>query len=264
MTDTGVIRRASRIMHAIARAGSDGARLTEITDVTQLTRPTVHRILKDLIAVGLVTQMTDNSRYVLGNELVSLALSVPQPEWDLATMRGIAQSLADDVGDTVYVSTRQIDGVRYLIRAEGSYPVRALMVNEGEVKPFTSSYSGLALLSGLSAQTVDRALSAHLTDAPEGWWDDHPTEQEMRNQIGGVATRGFCGGPGLVIPGVSGVAAPVPSASGPPRFAVSISAVDSRLDDDRIAVLTPQLLATAHQLAAVTEDSIPQSLKESA
>ena len=248
MNDSGVIPRASRIMQAIATAGLEGARLTDLTEYTGLSRPTTHRILKDLAAEGLVSQDGESSRYRLGHELFLMALNAPSPDWDLPILRGIAQELADDVGDTVYISARELAGVRYLVRAEGSYPVRALMVEPGDVKPFTSSYSGLALLASTGAEAQSRALAAHLTDAPEGWWDEQHSDRQMRAQMEQVVRAGYCGGPGLVMPGVSGMAAPVLRNGALPLLAVSISAIDARLDDERIRELVPRLLHAARHI----------------
>ena len=197
---------------------------------------------------------TDSSRYLLGPELVMLALSAPPLPWDLPSLQSIAQSLADDVGDTVYVSTRALEGVRYLVRAEGAFPVRAFMVDVGDVKPFTSSYSGLALLASQSPATIASALAAHLTDAPEGWWEEQHSDVQMRAQLDRLNEQGFCGGPGLVMPGVSGMAAPVPRNAGEPLLAVSISAIDSRLDESRISELAPRLLHAAAQISQLTPD----------
>ena len=252
MTDIGVIPRASRILHALASAGAEGARLTDLTASTGLSRPTAHRILKDLTVQGFVSQDGETSRYLLGRELVMLALSAPPLPWDLPSLQSIAQSLADDVGDTVYVSTRTLEGVRYLVRAEGDFPVRALMVGVGEVKPFTSSYSGLALLASSPPEVVSRALDAHLTDAPDGWWEQQQSETQMRAQLASVTDRGYCGGPGLVMPGVSGLAAPVHRSAGQPVLAISISAIDARLDDTRISQLAPRLLRAAGQISHLT------------
>lgn len=265
MNEIGVIPRASRILRMLAGSGAVGARLTDITDATGLSRPTAHRILKDLAGEGLVSQDEQSSRYFLGEELTLLALSAPQLTWDLPSLTSVAQSLAEDVGDTVYVSTRTLEGVRYLVRAEGDYPVRALMVDVGEIKPFTSSYSGLALLASSPEDVVIRALAAHLNDAPEGWWEEQHSESRMREQIVDVMTKGYCGGPGLVLPGVSGMAAPVESQTGIPLLAVSISAIDSRLDEDRIALLAPRLLAATRQISQlVSHQKQPPTLEQRA
>jgi DNA-binding IclR family transcriptional regulator len=126
------------------------------------------------------------------------------------------------------------------------------MVGVGEVKPFTSSYSGLALLASSPPDVISRALDAHLTDAPDGWWDQQQSETQMRAQLASVTNRGYCGGPGLVMPGVSGLAAPVHRSAGQPVLAISISAIDARLDDTRISQLAPRLLQAARQISLLT------------
>ncbi len=243
-----VITRTAAILAALARE-PEGARLLDLATATGIARPSVHRLLHDLIAVGYVSQ-GDDRKYHLGSGLFMLGLNAPNPGWDLTAIRPIAQRLADETGDTVYLSVRQFDGVHYLLRAEGSYPIRAQVVDVGDTKPYTSSYSGLALLATLSTRERENALRKRSFDVPEGWLGDTDVEQLLRNTIENVQTSGWCGGASIVYPGVAGMAALVPSHTQRPYMALSISAIDTRLTDDRIADLAPQLVAHAHEISA--------------
>ena len=51
------------------------------------------------------------------------------------------------------------------------------------------------------------------------------------------------------MPGISGMAAPIPSATRQPYMTVSISAVEDRLHADRVKELAPQLLKTARDMS---------------
>jgi len=244
-----VVARAATILAAVARS-SDGARLVDLANETGIARPSVHRLLGDLIEVGYITQGPDRL-YRLGSGLFMLGLNAPTPGWDLAAIRPIAQALADETGDTVYLSVRQFDGVHYLVRAEGDYPIRAQLVDVGDTKPYTSSYSGLALLSTLSPAEQTKAIAARTFDVPEGWLGETDIPQLLRHTIVDVQSQGWCGGASIVYPGVAGMAALVPSSTQRPYMAISISAVEARLTDKRIAELSTPLLAAANEISSL-------------
>ena len=242
-----VVARAATILSAVAQS-SDGARLVDLAVSTGIARPSVHRLLHDLIEVGYVTQ-GDDRKYRLGTGLFMLGLNAPTPGWDLAQIRPVAARLAEATGDTVYLSVRQFDGVHYLLRAEGEYPIRAQVVDVGDTKPYTSSYSGLALLSTQSSAEQAKALERRAFDVPEGWLGDADVPEILRTTLEAVQAQGWCGGASIVYPGVAGMAALVPSRTQRPYMAISISAVESRLTDKRIKELSPRLMAAAQEIS---------------
>lgn len=250
MQPAHVIARAATILNAVARTSGEGARLVDLSTETAIARPTVHRMLQELISVGFVVQGEDRL-YRLGPSLFMLGLNAPSPGWDLARIRPVAEELAKKTGDTVYVSVRQFDGVHYLLRAEGDYPIRAHVVNVGDTKPFTSSYSGLALLAHLPGLEQEKALASREFDAPEGWLGDVDIDALLRRNLAQVKAQGYCAGASVVMPGVSGIAAPIASSTQRPYMAISISAVESRLTSERIQKLAPALLAAAQEISTL-------------
>lgn len=246
-----VVERVARILRVISAQGAAGARLKDIAIDAGIARPTVHRLLTELAAVGYVAQRADR-RYTLGPTLFSLGLSAPQPIRDLAAIRQLAQALADHCGDVVYVALRKFDGVHYLLRAEGSYPIRTHVVSVGDGKPFTASYSGLALLGSLGEDERRAAINRLALDAPPTWVEQHrrQLERQIRDKIAEVQAQGYCAGRNIVMPGVAGMAAPIPSATQPPYMTVSISAVEDRLGPERVKELAPRLLKTAREMSA--------------
>lgn len=243
-----VVARAAAVLEAVARASADGARLVDLARATGIARPSVHRLLQDLTDVGYIEQGPDRL-YRLGSGLFMLGLNAPTPGWDLTAIRPIAQKLAELSEDTVYVAVRQFDGVHYLLRTEGAYPIRAQLVDVGDTKPYTSSYSGLALLATLGASEQEKALSSRAFDAPEGWLGETDVDALLRSKLADVAALGYCGGASVVMPGVAGMAAPIHSRTQRPYMAISISAVESRLTPDRIAELAPHLIEAAHEIS---------------
>ncbi len=248
---SGVLPRAHVLLTTIALSGDRGMRLKDLSDRTGIARPTVHRMLQDLAEIGFVSQLPSR-RYTLGRELYWLGLAAPQTLPSLPAVQTIASDLAEKTRDTVYVSMREAAGVRYLLRAEGDYPLQSRVVTPGELKPFTASYSGLTLLAGLSAEIRESALSHALLDplvGEEGPRVGPELEAQLRDAVSQVIQRGWCTGPGLVMPGLSGIAVPVPNHRGmPPLLAISVSAPDTRLTPERAEQLAPLLLSAAEEI----------------
>lgn len=246
-----VVERVARVLAAVSSQGAAGAQLKQLALDTGIARPTVHRLLGELAAVGYVQQRPDR-RWTLGPTLFSLGLSAPTPIRDLQAVRRIAQTLADDCGDVVYVALRRLDGVHYLLRCEGSYPIRTHLVAAGDTKPLTAGYAGLALLATLDEAEQRQHIQRMALDAPSDWVEHNrwSVERTIREKLAEVAARGWCAGPNVVMPGVAGMAAPVPSRARRPYMALSISAVEQRLHPERVAALAPCLMAAAHAIGA--------------
>lgn len=241
-----LVERIARLLAAVSRQGAAGARLKELALDTGIARPTVHRLLGELAAVGYVQQQPDR-RWVLGPALFALGLAAPTPIHDLHAVRRIAQGLADACGDVVYVALRRLDGVHYLLRCEGSYPIRTHLVAAGDTKPLTAGYAGLALLASMDEGEQRQRIQRLALDAPADWLEHNRwgVERSLREKLDEVRRLGYCAGPNVVMPGVAGMAAPVPSRSRAPYMAVSISAVEQRLLPERVRELAPRLLEAA-------------------
>lgn len=248
-----VIGRTASILSALRSGGERGLRLVDVAAHAGITRPSVHRLLSELIDVGYVEQLPDR-RYRLGSGIYLLGLYAPTPPWNLPAIRNVAERLAEQSGDTVYVAIRRVDGVHYLMRFDGHYPIRSHVVSVGETKPFASTYSGIALFSTFSdAQrelTIRQSLMVGGQDFAGVTAND---ESVLRDLVEEVRQRGYCAGSGVVAPGITGMAAPAWHGAEPAHFAISISAVDGRLTNDRIEQLAPSLLAAARQIATFTD-----------
>ncbi|KAB1659794.1 helix-turn-helix domain-containing protein [Pseudoclavibacter sp. CFCC 13796] len=249
----GVLPRAAVLISLLAEAGSDGLRLSDLVKNSALAQPTVHRLLADLVSVGAV-ERTSGRKYVIGSALEEIGLGQPTPQalQHIETTRTILQSLADEVGDTVYLALRGYSSLQYLLRCDGDSPVRVYSVAVGEVKPLASSYAGVALLAGLAPGVRQREIERILAQMPERWLPQNSSIQRERLEtlIAQVQGQGWCGGI-PVIPDVDGVACPVPRRTGAPVLGLTISAAASRLPPERIAMLGVRLTEVAEEVAAV-------------
>ncbi|MFF8883568.1 IclR family transcriptional regulator [Streptomyces flaveolus] len=249
---TNVVSRVTDILGAVARYGAEGARLLDIAEETGIARPSVHRILQELMGAGYIEQRSGR-RYGLGSALYTLGLSAPSPIQDFASIERAVRRLAEQTGDTAYVAIRRLDSVHYLTRAEGPYPIRAEIVEVGETVPLGVTFAGIALLSWHEPDALEDQLRANrrfrrtVRGAPQ---DFRETLATVRQEIAQVREHGFCFDRDTAMPGVSGMAAPIPSESAKPYMALTISAINDRLPPRRVDELAPLLLRTAREMTS--------------
>jgi DNA-binding IclR family transcriptional regulator len=65
--------RSVQLLRLIAEAGTEGTRLVDLQRQTQLSKPTIHRLLKSLAGHALVSQMEGSRRYCIGPEIATLS-----------------------------------------------------------------------------------------------------------------------------------------------------------------------------------------------
>jgi DNA-binding IclR family transcriptional regulator len=238
---------------ALTREGVGGRRLLDLAREANVSRPTAHRILGELTASGLVEQRPGR-RYGLGPATYVLGFSAPSPVRNVNALRHVALQLARRTGYTVYVAIRRLDGVRYLLRADGSHPIRHYVVDVGQTVPLGCTYAGIALMAWHEPDAVEAQLKANFTLQRLMRAPTAPLEETLtvvRRQLVQVREYGYCFGHGTVVPGVSSMAAPVPSSSGEqPLLAVTVSAVSARLTASCADRLAPLLLAAAADMSA--------------
>lgn len=248
----GTIPKIAAILDALAVPRQEGARLKDLAEDTGIARPTVHRILAELTAVGLV-RSTAQRRYACGSKLYALGLAAPGPVLNADRIRHEAQRLSGICGDTVYVGVRHADGVTYVTRTSGTYPLRAYAIDPGDILPLSNTYCGLAILGTLPAAEQERELGQWRRRRSPEWVATSSVKHEamMRRALADVAELGYAAGPNHVVPELSGLSLPVPvhDATGAALAAVSISAVHSRLSPERIQGTLPSMRETAERLA---------------
>lgn len=243
-----VVQRTCAILRALAGFGHGGGRLLDITRVTGLSRPTVHRILRSLADERFIQQLPSR-RYRLGTAMFEIGMSAPSPVGDLEPFRRLVQKLADTCGDTVYFAIRRDDLAFYLLRCEGAYPVRTHVVDASHTLPLVGSHSGRALLAALgedkAEEIIRRAEGTKLFGAA--------TPDGLREEIDFVRRNGYGWARDVTILGVAGLTVPVPNVNGRPYLALTISSISQRLDRDRALALLPELQATARAIASTIE-----------
>lgn len=247
-----VVERTCSILREVARYGLTGARLIDVTQSTNLSRPSVHRILSTLVSEGFVSQ-TDKRRYRLTSLVYELGLSAPSPVSNLELLRPIIQNLANVCGDTAYLALREGDHALYLARGEGSYPIRAHEVHLNQSLNLVAGFCGRALLSELPENEVEGIIERAAAN-PDLF--NNTTPDELRDEINLIRENGYGWSRDVTLVGIAGLTMTVPNPNGSAYLAVSIASIPQRLTKERAIELIPLMKETVTALRGVIDGQI--------
>ena len=150
--------RAFAVLEQIATS-DESLTLEELTRISALPKPTVHRILRLLMRGGLVERQALDKRYVIGARVSALALAVQMRSPHRRERRAILARLVEAIGETCNFTMLDGSEVVYLDRVETSAGVR-LHMDAGSRVPLHCTASGKLLLSALPPAQVRRLLGS--------------------------------------------------------------------------------------------------------
>lgn len=242
---TPVITRVAAILRAVGSARGDGMTTTALSRATAIPRATAHRMLTALADQGLIDRATSTGLWFLGPEIYLLG-SVATSRYDAVPVADdILRALADDTGESAFLSARRADESVCVSAVEGSFPLRSHVLHPGKRFPLGVASAGLVMLAHLS----DAEAHAYLdrTDL-EGEWGSAHSRAAIESRIRQTRISGYSVNPGLVVEGSWGIGAAVFDAFRQPQWALSLTGVEARFAGHRTEKLGEALLRAAHAL----------------
>ncbi|MFC5337070.1 IclR family transcriptional regulator [Leucobacter denitrificans] len=242
---TQVVSRMTRVLRELSTRMPDGTGTSDVARATGLTRPTAHRLLSALAAEGFVDRNQHNGNWLLGPEIYLMG-AVAAERYDVTEIaREHVAALAADTGESAFFSVRRGGETVCLVRQDGSFPIRSFVLYEGKRFPLGVASAGLAILSFLPKDAVDRYLAdAQLT----GEFGDAHDVEAVRERIQETRRLGYAVNPGLIVEGSWGMGAAVFTRSGQPAWALSLTGIEPRFSPERRPELGRLLLEHAHRL----------------
>jgi DNA-binding IclR family transcriptional regulator len=245
MAGAQVVGRIAGLLRALSGTMPEGASTTDLARLAGLTRPTTHRLLSSLAAQGFVDREAHSGSWLLGPELYLMG-AIAADRYDITELaRPHVAALADATGESAFLSARRGGETVCLLRQDGNFPIRSFVLYEGKRFPLGVASAGLAILSFLPPEQVQRYLSH--TDLTPAHGDAHAARAVLQ-RIAETRTRGYAVNPGLVVPGSWGMGAAVFDRSGAPAWALSLTGIEPRFSEDRRPELGRLLLEHAHRL----------------
>jgi DNA-binding IclR family transcriptional regulator len=147
--------KALSLLRIVAAHHPHGLRLTDLIELGGLDRSTTHRLLGCLIEEGFVDRALPSKVYRLGIEAMQFSLLSAGMMPLIERFRPVMQELAQLSADTVFLVVRSGDHALCLHREEGSYPVKAFVVQPGTRRPLGLSSVGIGILARCDDEDVD-------------------------------------------------------------------------------------------------------------
>lgn len=240
-----ILERATALVDALSEAGDRGLNLAELVERTQLSKTTTHRLAHALTAVGWLYSDADSKTFHLGVRLAGRGAHAWQYLAALLA-RPTLMALAEETGDTVFLSVREGSGAVCVARHEGGFPIRTLTLNLYDRRPLGVGAGALALLAWAPPAWRERYLEIN-----EQWIASYPriSIPLVRELMANARTNGYAINDGGIIDSMIGIAVPILNEQQEVIAALSIAAISSRLDEKRRLQLVPDMQARAAVLA---------------
>lgn len=217
------VERAFELIELIGRAGGECS-LTHLSAESPLPPPTIHRLLRTLVGIGYVRQLS-NKRYALGPRLIRLG-EVANRQLG-AVAEPVLQSLVSELSETASLAVLDGDMVIYTAQAPSPHTMRTN--NEvGRRVNLHNSGVGKAILGELDDARILKLVShAGMPGATEF---SVTSLSGVFAEVERVRSMGYAVDEQEQEIGVRCVAMAVPGA--PTPMAVGISGPTSRINDD--------------------------------
>jgi len=240
-------------MRVIASRSAIGLRLVDIARLTKLTRPTAHRILKCLVAQGMVRQDPETHCYLLGHLIFELGLAASSN----FNLRDICHPslvrLAEKTGDTVFLTIRSGYDTVCIDRKEGTFPIRTLTFDIGGRRPLGVGAGGLSLLMSLPDHAIAEIVSANALRLAVY---NNLTVRSLMRLIKRCKELGYALNDSQITQGATSIGLPIRSRFGDPFLSISIGAISSRMSGKRRKELVSLIREEVAQLETTLERTL--------
>jgi IclR family acetate operon transcriptional repressor len=228
------LERAFDLLERMADAGGEVG-LSELSASSGLPLPTIHRLMRTLVACGYVRQQA-NRRYALGPRLIRLGES--------------ASRLVEETGETANMALLDGDEIVYVAQVPSKHSMRMFTEVGRRVLPHSTGV-GKALLAHVPADEVRALLSR--TGMPAATDKTITTPDEFLSALEEVRSAGYAVDDNEQEIGVRCLAVSVPNS--PTAAAISISGPAGRVTETATERIVPVLQQVAVELSEALASS---------
>ena len=240
------VDRALALLGMVGRRPREGASLGELVAESGLNKPTVRRLMLALIRNGMVEQNEATRRYFLGEESYILGTFAAHRHGLLELSFEPLSRLAQQTGDAAFLSVRRGFSALCLHREEGTYPIRTYALMTGRLHPLGVGAGSLAMLAALPDAEVEATLAANAARLQADYPGLPPAQ--IRARVVETRAQGYALNPGLVFPDSWGLGVALRRPDGALAGALSLAAIESRMQQPRREELVAQLQAAAQEI----------------
>ncbi len=221
------VQLALDVLETLADAGVP-QRLTDIADTVEQPKPTVHRILSDLVARGYVAQMADD-RYRLGMRCVTLGAATADSYGVLTIARPYLEKLNAQTRETILLAFYERGEIVYLDKVDSHFAV-APKSHVGARVPAAAVSTGRALLAFQGAGEIERVVDDGLQQFTA---NSVTTREQLEDLLAEVRRDDIASNFNSYRDGVCGFAAPVRDHAGVVVASIGCCLPYERVDPSR-------------------------------
>jgi IclR family acetate operon transcriptional repressor len=235
------------ILEAVSRA-SGPVPLGELTDLLGVDRSSAFRLANTLRRRGFLANPNGRKDYIIGPSIWRLSRKQDWHNVLVSFSEDYLRKLAFRTGETTHLAVREGRQVFFLHHYHSGSQVLMVSARTGEFSPLHCTAHGKALLVDYGLEELKSLLGGPL---------ERYTPQtivsftELARSCASGKERGFITDHEEYVEGVRCLAAPLRDRDGSVIAAVGLSAPESRLGRERMAVVAQQVCQTAQELSAL-------------
>jgi IclR family KDG regulon transcriptional repressor len=230
-----VLEKSTLILDLVAES-PEAATLTSIAQRLGQPRSSVHRLLSELVQLGLLYRV-GSTTYAPGPRLLRWGQAANQVAHIVKVAQPVMVTLRDAIGESVHLYVRQRDKRVCVAAVEGNFELRHF-TEVGKPLPLSVGASGKLLLAHASSSVQEQELKRV---AAEPVSPRAPRLQELRAQIQEILETDWTMSFGEREEGLAAAAAPIRDSTGTVVAALSVSGPTARLTAERFEELREQI-----------------------
>lgn len=231
--------------------------LQSLVEEIGLPKPTVHRMLQQLEAAGMIQRDGDGKQYSTGLRLRRLAENLLLNNTVHGARHTVLRSLVEEIGESCNITACTGSEVIYLDRVETQAPLR-FYLHPGSRVPAHCSASGKLFLAGMRPSQRRRLIGK----VPLIRYTERTltTYDALDLELGRVRELGYGTDNEEFLPGLVCVAVPVPSPDNRPVMAIAMQAPTIRMKLDRALECLPALQRAAQALSSIETENFENAV----
>jgi IclR family transcriptional regulator, acetate operon repressor len=254
-SDVRSIDRAVAILDSFT-ARRPALTLSDVAQAVGLGTSTAHRILRSLVAHGLVKRDEAAKTYSLGPHVLKLARNAAGAMDVRELARPILVRLRDAAGETVGLHLLRDERFRVVVdQAESHQPLRRTYTELGEPIPLHQGAPGKVLLAYATEPVRESILEGSLEAANDRTIVD---PDQLRHELTRICSDGYSLSFGERVSGIHTVAVPVIDQAGAAVASISVTGPALRMPRQRLESLAPIARAAAAELSTLLGYRGPQ------
>lgn len=250
-----VVHRIFGLLKEISASQGRGDRLSALAEASGLPSSTTHRLLNALLAEGVVERDPITRGFRLGPLLYEFGLAAA-PRVNIRTFCSTTlDRIAESSGHTAYLNCRSGLDALCLDKREGWNPIQSRSHSVGNRRPLGVGAAALAVLASMPASEVDEVLEAN-----EIRYRRYGLSVErVRSSVEATKARGFSVTCGRFVARHHGIGVAIPNGVGGVPVALSLIAVEDRLDPRTVEQAVTILRKEEQALRALLNAKPPPS-----